>query len=357
LAVQTDLGLTGAATGRFFFFLALGLCLSMLISSLPAARFGHRIVIALSSATTGLGAVLIGSFSTPDLIYIGFFILGSGAGLYLPSGVTIITNLGEKEGAATRLAGHETAPALAFIFLPLLVNLFLPLISWRWMFIGAGLLHFSIGLVFLLMSPDLSLRGTPIDLRFIRRLLRNSHFWVIFIYFILLYGAVLGVYSVLPVFLVRAKDMPLEQANTIISLTRMPTFASLLLMGIMCRRFSALRIIVLVFTIGGACTVLIGITDGIPLIIMLFIQAFAMVSFPIKGYMMLSEFSNGGRSAQNSLIAIIIPFAFLFGNGVIPSLYAWLADLMLFKEGFIVYGIILTVSPLLYYAVFGRQKK
>ena len=357
LTIQQDLEISKTATGQFFLFMALGFFTTMLLSSIPASRLGHRMTLIISSLCASSGALVIGLAGSIFIIKGGFLLVGIGSGLYLPSGVATITEAYGREKAPARIALHEMAPNIAFITLPLIVNGLLLLVTWREMFLLTGTLHLCMGIFFIFTSRGIHYRGKRLDLTFVRSLFNQKKFWVITFYFIIFYGSTLGFFSILPTFLVSEKGMSLGEANSITGLTRIAVLPALLAVGWVIRRISSGGFITIVFSFGGIFMAISGLANQGILVISLLLQPALLATFPPLGYLILDSFSPPGTRVQSSMISIIIPFAFLFGNGVFPSVLTWLADRGFFSQGIIVYGLFLAVSPVVYFLVLGRNEQ
>ena len=99
--------------------MASGYCIGLFMSGFVTARLSHRRTILLVSRSDGGSHV--GSFSNHfpgGYLYLSLIIAGLSAGLYLPSGIAIVTDLVPKEHWGKALAIHELAPNLGFVTAP-----------------------------------------------------------------------------------------------------------------------------------------------------------------------------------------------------------------------------------------------
>ena len=91
---------------------------------------------------------------------------------------------------------------------------------------------------------------------------------------------------------------------------------------------------VLLFT--GVITFMLGLSQGTFLTVTVFVQPLLAVCFFPAAFSCLSAISD--EKDRNLLISMIIPFAFVLGAGVMPTIIGWMADYGLFRQGFMVAG-------------------
>ena len=137
-ALEGDLGISHAQAGGLFFFLSAGYCGSLLASGYMASKVGHKLTAGLASICTSL-ALLVVAFSEGLWgLRSGVFLLGTAAGLYLPSGIALVASLSPPAHWGRAMAIHEMAPNLALGCSPLLTEVLFMWTSWR------GRVHFLV---------------------------------------------------------------------------------------------------------------------------------------------------------------------------------------------------------------------
>jgi NNP family nitrate/nitrite transporter-like MFS transporter len=96
--------------------------MGLYLSGHVAWRLSHRATIAVSGMT--LGSALLAIAFTPSLFGIRaeLLLLGVGAGLYLPSGVAVLTENTHEGSWGRVLAIHEIGPNLGYICAPLIAE-------------------------------------------------------------------------------------------------------------------------------------------------------------------------------------------------------------------------------------------
>lgn len=124
-----ELGRLGAVQGGLYGLMALPAGL------LTAAGFGRGLLV-LTMGCAGLAALTVAGTSTPAAFAVAVALVGVGAGIYHPPGLTAVAQLTEQRGRA--LAFHGIAGNLGIAATPLLA-LLLPL-GWRPAFLLLGVL-------------------------------------------------------------------------------------------------------------------------------------------------------------------------------------------------------------------------
>jgi NNP family nitrate/nitrite transporter-like MFS transporter len=335
-AVEGDIKIGHDEAGSLFLLISLGYCFMLLFSSFVSSRLNHRRTIILSSLAVG-GALLIVAAS-PHLwgIRIGLILTGMAAGLYLPSGIAMVTELASPRDWGKAIAIHELAPNLGFVTAPFIAEAFLKWDSWRGVFEFLAIVAFIVGLLFFRFGKGGRSCGQALNLRTLRIFLKDSSFWIIVAFFALGIGAQFGVYSMLPLFLVYERGMDASWANTLLGLSRMIALAMTLLSGWITDRFGPKQALKGVLLGTGLATLMLGILHGgwVPLIVIL--QPMLCTCFFVPGFAALSRVTSPG--VNNVAISLMTPMAFFLGAGVLPAGLGLMGKLGSFSTGFILLG-------------------
>lgn len=270
------------------------------------------------------------------------FIMGAGAGLYLPSGVVTITEITPAAHWGQAFAVHEIAPNLAFIAAPLLAEACMyfggPPVLFR--IVGGA----SLGLAFLyaLRGPKIKQLGMPPKLGNIKSIVRGRAFWMVTTVFVLAVGAEIGVYSLIPAFLVQEKGLNQQNANFILGASRLLPLIFLPFMGRLIRR-GGYHKVVLICTVGmGLSTLACGYGPLWWNIAMLAVQPVFVVCFFPAGFAILSLVCP--KAASSLAVSISIMCTSLIGGGAVPFLLAWGGENYSFPLAFACFGLITLVS-------------
>ena len=335
--IEGEFGLRHSGAGSLYFFLAAGSCVGLYLSGHIAWRLSHRATIAVSGMT--LGTALVAIAFTPSLIGIRaeLLLLGVGAGLYLPSGVAVLTENTHEGSWGKVLAIHELGPNLGYICAPLIAELLLGVFSWQGVLGSMGVPAILLSGAFLLSglgetAPAQRPRGATLAL-----LARDRAFWGVASLFAVSIGLGLGIYSMMPLFLVNDVGMDRVHANLITGLSRISGLFSVFVAGVLADRVGRPRAAVLSLAAAGTCAVLLGVVQG-PWItpVLAFLQAASAASFYPAGFSLLSAVFP--LPVRNLAVSMVLILATLFGAGGVPPLIGVLADAVSFSFAFATAG-------------------
>ena len=144
--IENDLGLTHANAGMLFLMISLGFFLSLIGSGFISCRIGHKKTIVTSAIAVGSMLWVLSTCENLWGMRVGMFLLGLGAGLYLPSGIASVTSIVHPKHWGKALAVHELAPNLSFVLAPLLSEWLMGWFSWRGVLLFLGICCLIIGI-------------------------------------------------------------------------------------------------------------------------------------------------------------------------------------------------------------------
>jgi NNP family nitrate/nitrite transporter-like MFS transporter len=337
--VEAELGLGHGQAGSLFFFMASGYGVGLLGSGFISHLLTHRLTIAFAGMMGGLALMIISRSASIGAIHAGLVLIGIFAGFYLPSGIATLTELVSKEHWGKVMAIHELAPNTAFITAPLLAEFLLRFFSWRETLSILGAWAILMPILFLLFGRGSRKRGEPPRLRLFREVLSNPSCWVMALYFMVIIGSSMGIYAVMPLFLVSEMGMDRPWANTLIGFSRSLGIVVLFISGMMIDRIGPIRALTAFMITTGLFTVLLGIIPGTtPVSILIFLQAgFGICLFP-TGFTILSLLFP--ERLRGAAVSLVIFMGFLFGAGVIPSAIGYWAEAFSFASAFAIMGAI-----------------
>ena len=341
--VKTDLALSHAEAGSLFLLISLGYFTTLLLSGFISSRLTHRKIIMFSSAAVGL-ALLITSFSTGIWgMRLGLIAMGMAAGPYMPSGMATLTTFFNYRHWGKALAIHEMAPNLSFVLAPLVVETVLFWFSWRTVFTILGFSGLLLAAVFARFGRGGDFCGEPVKYHSIRLILANPAFCIMVVLFSLGISSTLGIYTMLPLYLVTDHGMNRHWANTLIALSRIAGVGVALAGGWATDRFGPQRILRIVFVLTGMMTMFIGLAPPGWVAIAVFLQPIMAVCFFPAGLAALAMVSSARE--RNLTVSLTIPMAFLIGGGAAPALIGFIGDVYSFGWGVaLVGGLIMTGS-------------
>lgn len=335
-AIERDLGLSHGQAGMFFVMIASGYFPAMLGSGYVSARFRHCWTIVLSCAIVGGSLVVVSLAQNLSAIHSGLFGIGLGAGLYIPSAIATITSLVNQRHWGKAIAIHEVAPNLAFVAAPLTSELVLQSFSWRFVLFWLGAFCLLASFSFATFGKGGDFPGEMPASQAFRQLARLRSFWIMIVLFTLGIAATLGIFAMLPLYLVDARGMDRNWANTLLGLSRVACPFVGLLAGWASDRFGPKQTIGVTLLLSGLATISLGWLWRKWLILFVFLQPAISVGFFPAGFAALSAIST--RTARNAAVSFAIPLAFVCGAGAVPWLLGITGDLGLFSIGFSLVG-------------------
>ena len=334
--IEKDLGVSHGEAGSLFLLISAGYLVTLIGSGFFSARLNHKRTIILSSVAVGI--VVMGVALSRGLwaMGLGLLSLGLAAGIYLPSGIATLTSLISPRHYGKALAIHELAPNLSFVAAPLVSEALLGWISWRGVLALLGAASVLLGIAFARFGRGGEFLGeTPSPGPF-KTLLALRSFWIMVGLFSLGISATLGIYTMLPLYLVSARGMLREWANLLIAFSRIAAVGTAFLAGWASDRHGPKATMVAVFLLTGLVTMLLGAVPDSWLVAIVFLQpALAACFFP-AGFAALSMI--GPPRVRNLAVSLTIPFAFLVGAGAVPTGIGNLGDAGFFSLGIIMTG-------------------
>ncbi len=354
--LEKDLGISHGEAGSLFLLISLGYLISLLGAGFLSSRLTHRRTIILSA--TAVGVALMGVSLGKSLwgIRFGLLILGMAAGIYLPSGIATLTSLISPRHWGKAIGIHELAPALSYVAAPLVSEALLGRFSWRGILVILGGTSVIVGMAFARFGRGGQFPGEAPSPKSFKILLGEPAFWIMMVLFSLGIIGSLGIFTMLPLYLVTERGMDRNWANTLVSLSRISGLGTALLAGWATDRLGPRGTMGGVFLLTGLMTVLLGAAPDSWIVVIVFLQAALSTCFFPPGFAALSMI--GAPRVRNLAVSFTIPFAFLLGAGVIPIGIGTMGDAGSFDLGIgLAGGIILMGFILCHYLKFHDEKE
>ena len=330
-SIQKDLGLAHVEAASFFLFVSMGYSVSLLSSGFISHRLQHKKTIVLSATAVGISLTGIALCEGIWTIRGGLLLLGLASGLYLPSGLASLTALVNVKHWGKAIATHELAPNLSFFVAPLLAESLMMWFSWRGVLVFLGVCSILTGVLFSFCWKGDDFSGEAPNFLSLKALFSQKSFWLMIILFSFGICATLGIYTMLPLFLVAQHGLERNWANTLVALSRISGMFMAFLAGWTNDRIGPRLTMSAVFLIAGLTTVLLGALTGSWLVLMVFLQPVLAGCFFPPGFAALSAI--GPPNARNVAISFTVPAAFLVGGGGIPLGIGMMADAGFFALG------------------------
>jgi MFS transporter, NNP family, nitrate/nitrite transporter len=335
-AVENDLGIDHSQSGGLFFFLSAGYCLGLAGSGFISSKINYRRTIITSCSVMGGTLLLIASGTSLTAMSAALLLLGLATGIYLPAGVATISTCVDARNWGKAFAIHETAPVLAFVLAPLFATGILQFFSWRTAMGILGVAALGVGCLLYLRFKEGQLCGVAPHPHAIQALFVQPAFWIMVILFCMAISSTIGIYSMLPLYLVTERGFSPSEANALVSLSRIPTIATVFLTGPIIDRLGSRTTMVLVLIFTGSMTIMLGMAPNTWIAPAVLMQPlFAACFFP-AGFSMLSAISP--PQSRNIAVSLAVPCGFLVGGGLVPSVIGMFADAEMFSFGIIIVG-------------------
>jgi NNP family nitrate/nitrite transporter-like MFS transporter len=334
--IEKELSIAHTEAGSLFLLISIGYFITLLGSGFFSSRLTHRKTIILSSAV--LGVALLGTSFSSGLwgLRIEMLILGMAAGLYLPSGIATLTATISWRHWGKAIAIHELAPNLSFVAAPLISEAILIWYPWRAVFIALGISALIFALIFARFGRGGEFHGQAPSYSSFRDILSKPVFWILVVLFSLGISSTLGLYTMLPLYLVTEHGMERNWANTLLALSRVVGVGMALIGGWVTDRIGPKRILMIVFLLTGLMTMFIGLASTSWIAVSVFIQPLLAVCFFPAGLAALSLVSS--EKERNIVVSLTVPIAILIGGGAVPTLIGFIGDISTFAWGIVLIG-------------------
>ena len=351
--IERELNLNHAASGSFFFFISSGYFLSILLSGYVSERITHKRTIVLSVLSSGFVLLFVGTCVTLFQLRLALFCLGMAAGLYLPSGLATITYLVKPSCWARGMAVHELAPNFGFVAAPVLSDMALSFFSWRQGTGLFGLLIIIAGFCYFMFGKDCRQAGRSLDWQIVACFLKIPDFWILTLLFSLAICSTLGIYAMLPLFLVADQGMEMERANWLVAFSRLAAVGMPIMAGWLGDRYGNRVVMATILAAAGLFTVMLGICPQRWIILFVILQPMLAVCFFPSGFVVLSKM--GQQGTGNVGVSLVIPLAFMVGGGLMPFIIGLIGDTYSIGVGFAGSGLLMFIGGAVQLLVFGKK--
>ena len=337
--IERDMGLGHGEAGALFLLISLGYFSTLSGSGFVSSRLTHRRTIIVSCASLGAALLAVALSSSPWAVALGLLGLGMAAGLYLPSGIAAITSLVGPRHWGKALATHELAPNLSFVLAPLTAEVFLRWMPWRGVVALVGACALLACAAFARYGRGGDFAGEAPGFSSVRALAAIPSFWIMIVLFSLGISSTLGIYSMLPLYLVTERGLDQGWANTLVALSRVSTLGTAFLAGWITDWMGPRRTMAGVFAVTGVLTVLLGVAADSWLVLVIFLQPTLAVCFFPAGFAALSLISP--PESRSLAVSLAVPLGFLTGAGVVPIGIGMMADAGSFALSFCLVGAVI----------------
>ncbi len=343
--IEKELSISHRQAGFLFFLISAGYLSGLLGSGFLSARATHRRTILIAGAGVGGALLAISSAASLGAIRAGLCGLGLAAGLYMPSAIATITSLVHRRHWGKAIGVHELAPNVAFFIGPFVAEWFLKNSTWRAALAFLGVLCLLADLAFFRFGGGGEFAGeSPASAAFMA-LTRSRAFWLMVALFGLGVSATVGIYAMLPLYLVAERGFESSWANTLVALSRAHGPFLGFLGGWVSDRLGPRRTIVISLIFTGAITFLLAVLSNDWLSPAVLIQPLLAVWFFPAAFAAIAMITAPG--ARNLAVSFSVPLGFLIGGGAIPTFIGAMGDGGSFAAGLGATGALIASGGLL----------
>jgi NNP family nitrate/nitrite transporter-like MFS transporter len=348
-AIGQDLGLSPSQAGSIFLVGSIGVLIASFLSGFLSSRINHRGSLILSLFITGLGLLLCTFASSLQWIQMVVFFIGIAAGINLPSNIATITAMVTPQDWGKALAVQQLGPPMSLVLGPLLSVAFLTWFSWRTALMSIGVLCILVAFAFIRFGKCGDFPGDAPKPSLVRELISTKPFWVMVVLFAFAMGGQVGVYTMLPLYLVTDHGLDRDFANTLVGLSQISGLFMTFVAGWVTDKIGEKKAMAIFLIVAGIATVLLGGLSGTWLKVIIFIQpALGVCFFP-------AAFSALSRIVQPNMRSIAAgfapPTAFLLGGGLFPVALGYMGQAYSFGLGIVLAGCIMTAGSVLVFFI------
>jgi len=342
--IEDSFLLTHGEAGGFFISLSIGYSLSLLATGRLTSAWGYKKTVA--AGFLGVSFVFFGFQFAESYVYFHllFFLLGIATGTYIPGILPIITETYEPRNWGKAIGFHDSAASFSIFTIPLLMAFSLHFFSWHIPFLILGFITLIFPIFFWKVSVEPKKELFQKGEGYIH-LFKNRIVWIMILLWILSSGSSMGIYSILPLYLVKERGIDFNLANNLLGISRAGGMAVPILIGFLVDRYGYRTILFLSLFMTGLSTIALSLSSQLSLIfVSLILQAVLSLGFfpvALATIARLTPLPNRSR-----VLGVIMSVGVGLGMGFTPFLLGLTADHFNFRTGIFWLGILTSLSSL-----------
>lgn len=343
-SIGQELGITAGQAGSIFLLGSIGVLIGSLISGFISSRLDHRgalIGSTFCSALALLACYFAGSLQT---IRIVMMVLGFCAGVNLPSVVATITAMVTRADWGKAMAVQQMAPPLSLVLGPLISVLLLTWFSWRGSLVWVGIFCGAVSLAFVKFGRCGDFPGDAPNFSLLREILGKSSFWIMVLLLALGMAGQVGIYTMLPLYLVKERGLDAGSANTLLGVSQISPLFMTFFAGWVTDRLGEKRAISIFLLTAGMAAILVGSLSGFWLKVSVFLLPALIVCFFPPAFAALSRIVQ--PNLRSLVAALAPPSAFILGGGLLPTLLGYMGQAHTFGLGIVLAGCAILLGSL-----------
>jgi len=342
--LEVEVGLSHSQAGTLFLMISIGFFVAQISSGFVSSHLNHKAALNISALGIGAALLCFGFSRNLGSIRLVMLLLGLAAGFHVPSAIATITAMVSRQDWGKALGMHQTAPSLSLVLAPLFVELLVVRLSWWVILLWLGALSLLAAVLFVIFARSGDFRGAAPGPAVVKTVAGQGSAWIMVLLCALGIGGSVGVYSMLPLYLVGGRGFDSGWANMVLGLSRISGLFMAFAAGLFTDRVGEKWALSAVFLSAGILTILLGIAPDSWLVWIIFFQAAVVVCFFPPAFSALSRIVPPNlRSVTTSMVT---PTAFLLGGGAVPAFIGYMGERQSFGLGIAVIGCLMLLAPL-----------
>ena len=346
--ISSELNISTGQAGSIFLISSIGFFIGALSSGFISSRINHKGTLTLSIFSVSIALFICVSFTSLATIRLAMLVIGIAAGFNLPSITAIITAIVSRPDWGKALAVQQLAPPSSLILGPLLVVFILNWFPWRVLMGGIAVFVFLIAVTLFKIAKVGDFPGDAPRVSLARFILSQRSFWILIVLFALGMGGQIGVYAMMPLYLVKERGMDAGAANTFVGTAQISALFMTFFAGWVTDKIGEKRAIGIFLLVSGIVTALLGVLSGPWLKVMVFLQPALIACYFPPGFAALSRIVQPDyRSLATSWVT---PTALVLGGGLLPTALGYMGEAYSIGAGISLAGILIILGfPLAFF--------
>jgi len=340
--IEDTLSLSHGEAGGLVASYSMGYAAMLLIAGRFVPVWGYKRTVAFGFLGIGLVLVSLQWVEHYPAFHVLFFLLGLTTGTYLPAILPIITEMYDPQRWGMTIGIHDSAASVAILSAPMLIALGLQFLPWKTILLLLGIVSLILPFFFWKVSIEPEHR-TPHRGSHYVHLFKRKPIWIMAVLWVLAAASNMGVYSMLPLYLIKERGMEYAFANNLVGISRIGGIAVPVSIGFLIDRYGYRIMLMLSLLTTGLSTVFLSIapTFSLLLIALFFQAAFSLAFFPV-GLAAIAKLTSPEERSMG--IGAILSTGVIFGMGGAPLFLGIIADHFNFQIGILWMGILTTFS-------------
>ena len=187
--------------------------------------------------------------------------------------------------------------------------------------------------------------GDAPDLSLARTILSGRSFWIMIILFALGMGGQVGIYAMMPLYLIAERGMPEASANMLIGLSQVSALFMTFFSGWVTDKIGEKKAIFVFLFLSGIVTLFLGMASGRWLKVVVFLQPALIVCYFPAGFAALARIVQ--PNLRSLATAWVTPSAIVLGGGLFPLLLGYMGQTVSFASGIVLAGGVVMAGSIL----------